>query len=410
VVQLTMMASGESSFDLDFNKRQLDAYTRRSGVQVRNIAAYDDMNTRLELFQQLFRERSPQPDICEIDNIWPGLLADDLLDLRPYLDEELTAFDSKLLAAFTVDGKLLALPVTMDAGMLYYRTDLLQKYGFHGPPETWDELTKMAGVIQAGERKAGNKNFWGYSWQGTNGEALTCNAAEWQAAEGSGMVGADHTIDVANQGSRCALARAVSWVGNISPPSVIEYDEEDSQNLWLNGDAAFLRSWADAYPASLRAPLVKGKFGVAIMPAGSKSRGWVFGAMAIGVSAYSLHPTAAIRAVRFLVSAEVQRQRALQVGQIPTRSDLLKDQDLLLNTPFHGELGERWREGLVLRPAMSVGKKYDAVSRAYSDAVHRVLERKESVDAALTGLQGELMRITGFPAGSDAETRRRAGN
>ena len=393
-----MMASGESTLDLAFNRTQLESYARTSGVEVRSIAAFDSMDTRLELFQQLFQQRSPQPDICEIDNIWPGLLADDLVDLRPFLDEELVAFDPKLLAAFTVNGKLLALPITMDMGVLYYRTDLLRKYGYRTPPQTWDELGKMAGVIQHGERRSGKKDFWGFVWQGTEGEPLTCDALEWQTAEGGTLINVDRTIDVMDEGSRRAFERAVSWAGTISPPSVIEYDEEDSQNVWTSGNAAFLRSWVDVYSASCRSPLVAGRFAAARLPAGSKSRGWVFGAMALGVSRYSRHPAEAVRAIRFLVSAEVQRRRELELGQIPTRTELLQDQSLLRGTPFSGDLASHWRDGLVLRPAMNVGKKYDAISRAYAAALHQALERKVPVSVALASLQNELIRITGFPA------------
>jgi trehalose/maltose transport system substrate-binding protein len=393
-----MMATGESGLDLAFTKSQLDLYAKTNGITVRNIAAYDDVENRLALFQQLFKERSPHPDLCEIDNIWPGLLADDLLDLRPFLDEELKSFDAKLLAAFTVNSKLLALPITMDAGILYYRTDLLKKYGYRAPPQTWDELGKMARVIQAGERRSGKQDFWGFAWQGEEGESLTCNAFEWQTGEGGALITADHKIDVTDEGSRCAFERAASWVGTISPASVVEYDEEDSQNLWTSGNAAFLRSWADAYPTSLRSPLISDKFGTAPLPAGRKKRSWVFGAMAIGVSKYSRHPKEAVEALRFLVSAQVQRRRALQLGQIPTRSDLLADQTLLQYTPFRGELGKHWRDGLVFRPAMNVGKRYDAISHAYAVAVHRILIRKVRAQTGLTSLQNELSRITGFPA------------
>jgi trehalose/maltose transport system substrate-binding protein len=36
------------------------------------------------------------------------------------------------------------MPVYADAGILYYRTDLLKKYGYEEPPKTWEELAMMA--------------------------------------------------------------------------------------------------------------------------------------------------------------------------------------------------------------------------------------------------------------------------
>src|SRR5207245_9995012 len=75
-----------------------------------------------------------------------------------------------------------------DIGLLYYRTDLLRQYGYREPPRTWDQLEIMAARIQAGARAKGKKQFWGFVWQGAAAEALTCNALEWQAAEGCGQI------------------------------------------------------------------------------------------------------------------------------------------------------------------------------------------------------------------------------
>src|ERR1700722_11024704 len=95
---LTMMPTGENSTGLSFLSNELDRYRKTTGVQVRTLSAYDSVDTRLRLLQQIFAKKSLEPNICEIDNIWPGLLADDLLDLKPYLGDELTAIDKGLLA------------------------------------------------------------------------------------------------------------------------------------------------------------------------------------------------------------------------------------------------------------------------------------------------------------------------
>ena len=88
-------------------------------------------------------------------------MAEHLIDLRPYLsDEEYASYFERIALNNTVDGALVGIPWFTDAGLLYYRTDLLEKYGFDGPPATWADLDEMATVIQEGER-AGEFRFLG---------------------------------------------------------------------------------------------------------------------------------------------------------------------------------------------------------------------------------------------------------
>src|SRR5260370_8373250 len=106
----------------------------------------------------------------------------------------------------------------------------------------------MAERIQAGERAKGKKDFWGYVWQGAATEALTCNALEWQFAEGGGrIIENDKTISVNNPAAIRAWQRARHWIGWISPPSVVAYSELDSMNVWDSGGAAFRRTWQSRY-------------------------------------------------------------------------------------------------------------------------------------------------------------------
>ena len=92
---LTLTPTGQNSADLAFLTRQLNAYQLKTGIRIKTLAGYDSVDTRLRLLQDLFANRSPEPDICEIDNIWPGILADDLIDLKPYLGDEMTAVDQR---------------------------------------------------------------------------------------------------------------------------------------------------------------------------------------------------------------------------------------------------------------------------------------------------------------------------
>jgi trehalose/maltose transport system substrate-binding protein len=142
---------------------------------------------RLEAVRAELHKSSP-PDVSSIDVFWPGILSEDLTNLKPYLSTEVASMNPSVLASYIVNGRLVAIPYSVDIGVLFYRKDLLQEYGYTKPPETWDELEKMAARIQRGERAKGQGNFWGYVWPGVAGEGLTCNALEWQAAKGGGRI------------------------------------------------------------------------------------------------------------------------------------------------------------------------------------------------------------------------------
>src|SRR5689334_2699029 len=155
-------------------KALLQQFTEQTGIHVKSIPIPEYTRNYLDLARQLLKDSSG-PDLLNIDLIWSPILEPDLIDLRPYLAAEIQQIEPGLLASYTVNEKLVAVPFNVPLGGLEYRTDLLREYGYDHPPKTWNELESMAERIQAGERAKGTKDFWGYVWQGGAGEALTCN-------------------------------------------------------------------------------------------------------------------------------------------------------------------------------------------------------------------------------------------
>ena len=122
-----------------------------------------------------------------LDVVWPGAFAPYLVDLEARSSaSRRSSTPPGIVANNTVDGKLVAMPWFGDFGILYYRTDLLKKYGYKAPPTTWTELFAMAKKIQDGEQKS-NPNFYGFVFQGNAYEGLTCDALEWLASSGGGQ-------------------------------------------------------------------------------------------------------------------------------------------------------------------------------------------------------------------------------
>jgi trehalose/maltose transport system substrate-binding protein len=406
-VTLTLLEEWTTRTFGEGRQREVDQFTRETGIRVRLLPSPESARDKLTLWQSLLETGAAGPDVYGIDVIWPRILDEYLIDLEPYFAREIALQFPAIAASYTVGNKVVAIPYRADVGLLYYRTDLLRQYGYRGPPKTWDELETMAARIQAGERARGKREFWGFVWQGTAAEALTCNALEWQAAAGGGqIIEDDSTISVNNPRAIRAWERAARWVGSISPPSVVGYTEWDALNLWIAGDAAFMRNWPTAYVDS-HAPAspIRGKFDVALLPGGAGGRVGTLGGAGLSISRFSPHPREAIALVRYLSRGDEQVARSRMLSEPPTLPGLYDRPDVLASNPHFPQVREAFRTGTVSRPSKVTGKKYQAVTDAYIQSVHSVLTGRQSAPTAAAALEHELVRITNFRTRSPQAAR-----
>ena len=394
--QVKLILIDQAWVDKEYQRRlneQLAAFTRQSGIRVEVLPAPEAAVEQLATWRRLLESRARVPDVYGIDMIWPAILADNLVDLKPYVPaEEIKVHFPELISNDTVSGRLVLLPSQLNEGVLFYRRDLLREYGYHMPPKTWGELERMAKRIQSGERAKGNKDFWGFVWQGAPSEALTCNALEWQVSEGGGTILDENgRITVNNPNTIRAWERAARWVGSISPRAVIAYKEWDALNMWQAGQAAFMRNWTGAYRA-VRAPNspARDRSDIAPLPAGAARTASVIGGEGYGVSRHSLYPREAAMLVRFLGSRDEQVRRSHNVNEAPTIPELDNDPEVLAANPQFPRALEVFRNGAVFRPSKQAGKMYPDVSRAYFEAVHAVLSGKKSASKAAGDLESEL--------------------
>jgi trehalose/maltose transport system substrate-binding protein len=375
--------------------REFEDFHRETGVLVQTLPTPESADDQLLFWERLLESHASTPDVYSIDCIWPGILAEHLIDLAPFLGPQLHQLVPALVSNYTVNHAVVAVPSRTSAGLLFYRKDLLKKYGYRAPPATWDELERMAARIQAAERAQGNRDFWGYVWQGGGGEPLLCNALEWQASEGGGMIiEGDGSVSVNNPSAIAAWERAARWVGTISPPAVTQYLEWDAANVWESGNAAFMRNWPSNYLSSSREGSdVRGRFDVTLLPAGRAGHWGTVGGSSYAVSRYSAHQQQSIALVGYLTRRDVQKNRAYLNDGFPIYPELDQDPVVLAASPYLKQL--TGNEHFAVRPAAVCGKDYQEVSRTYAEAVHAVLTHAKTAPAAARELEGALVRITG---------------
>ena len=403
LAQTVTVAAGAVGQELELTKAAAERYMEQNpGVTVEVLETGDLADDRLSFYLQLFEAQSSDVDVFQIDVIWPGDLAQHFVDLYEYGAADVAGEHfPAIIQNNTVDGQLIGIPWFTDAGLLYFRTDLLEKYGFDGPPATWNELQSMAEMIQAGERAEGNPDFWGYVWQGNAYEGLTCDAIEWVASNNGGtIVSPDGVITINNQNAVDVIEQAASWVGTISPNGVTNFAEEDARNMFQAGNAAFMRNWPYAYSLGQSDDsAIAGMFDVSPLPSGEGGTpAAALGGWQLAVSQYSENPAAAADVALFLASYEEQKIRAVEGSLNPTIAALYEDPDVLEASPFFGSLYDVFVNATP-RPSTATAPNYAAVSRAFFTAVHDVLTGAEDADVALELLELDLQDITGFETG-----------
>ena len=337
-------------------------------------------------------------DLYQTDVIWAPQLADSFVDLTEAAKDLVPLHFPSIIQSQTVNGKLVALPIFTDAPALYYRKDLLEKYGV-AVPKTWEELTVAAKTVQDGERAAGKADMWGFVFQGNAYEGLTCDALEWIKSFGGGqIVEPDGTVSVNNPQAVAALELAKSWIGTIAPEGVLAYQEEESRGLWQTGNAVFMRNWPYAYGlGNGDDSAVKGLFDVTTLPTGgdNTTSAATLGGWNVAVSKYSQHQEAAISLALYLAGPEAQKTRAINEANLPTIVSLYDDADIAKANP----IVPRWKEVFlqaVPRPSAPTLGKYNEVSSKFWSAVHETLsgngtaaENLELLAADLNDLKGD---------------------
>jgi trehalose/maltose transport system substrate-binding protein len=330
--------------------------------------------------------KSSDFDVFAMDVIWvqefarAGWLRDLSHILPPESRDE---FFRGPMEAVIYQDRVYAIPWYIDAGVLYYRKDLLEKYGF-SPPKTWHELVRIASEITRKE-----PGLYGFIWQGKQYEGLVCNVLEYIWSNGGDVI-KDGRVVIDSPENRQALTfmRDLIYRYRITPEFVTTTIEDSARHIFGRGKAVFMRNWPYAWNLFERddSP-IKGKVGVSALPnfPGYRSAS-TLGGWQLGISKYSNHPKEAERFIEFFTSYETQKTLSLNIGYKPTRRKLYKDEDLIRVQPFTASLYDVFEHA---RPR-PVNPFYMMISQAIQPEFSAVLSRIKEPEDALKSARKQI--------------------
>ncbi|HEY9860424.1 MAG TPA: ABC transporter substrate-binding protein [Candidatus Obscuribacterales bacterium] len=362
------------------------------GIRLNFVEGPNATNAVEDLYTSSFLLGSSPYDLVYMDIVWvPKFAAAGwLTNLSDKVsDADLTDFLEGDVAGGRYQGGLYRMPVRSDAGMLYYRKDLLGAAGLK-PPETFTELLQISQTLQKSKAVP-----WGYVWQGRQYEGAAAMFVE--VLVGSGGFWIDPQTKAVGL-DRPESVQAVQFLldtiqTGISPPGVVTYQEEEARRLFQSGAAAFVRNWPYAWPlANAEDSPVRGK--IAIKPMvhalGQESAacqgGWGW-----GIAKTTRHPKEAWEAVQYLTSLETQRKVTLSTGYLPSRRSLYNDPEIVRTYDFFPAM-LNVLENAALRPPIAQYAQASDILQRYLSAA---LTGQMTPQRAMTAAANETRRLLG---------------
>ncbi len=294
--------------------------------------------------------------------------------------EELDGFLRGDLEGGSYQGKLYRMPFRSDAGMLYYRQDLLELAGYQ-PPETFEELVSIAEDLQ--NRRLAKL---GYLWQGKQYEGLAAMFVEILQGYGAFWVNPE-TLEVGLD--RPEAIQAVEFLRStiekkISPAGVTTYAEEETRRLFQSGQAVFLRNWPYVFGlASSSDSPIQGKFAIKPMVSASgQNSGACQGGWGFGIAATTKHPEEAWEVIKFFTSEETQRKYVLATGYVPSRRSLFNDPQIVAKYNHYPQLLEVIENSALRPPIAQYAQASDILQRYLSAALTERMSPEKAMKAA----------------------------
>jgi multiple sugar transport system substrate-binding protein len=266
-------------------------------------------------------------------------------------------------------GSLYAAPLDVDAGLLYYRSDLLGK-----PPATWAQLTASCPTAE-------RLSIGCYAGQFAHGTDLTANTLEAVGATGGQITAASKAAPAAGAAAGLTLL-SDSYRSGVIPKAALTYRSAQTSQAFLSGSLLFMRNWASAYPAVAHSAGAV-PFRTALLPGVTGPGVSAIEGDSVAVTGAARHLGTALAFTRYLQTPGAQAVRLAADGLGPVSSASYTDPALNRRFPVLATLAQALRH-----PARQpVGPFYPGVSEAISDSSYAAISGSLPVPAAISQLQ-----------------------
>lgn len=381
-------ARGQDSTEA--TKKLVEAFEQANpniDVEIREMPS--DTGQSHDQYVTMFSAQSSEIDVFDLDVIWPAEFAQAgyLLPLDRLIEQDGIETDKYIkgaLDAGNFGGQQWTMPKFIDAGLLFYRKDLVKE-----PPKTWDDLIKAA---QAANGKEGTK--FGYLMQAKQYEGLVCNFVEFSAAYGGKILDEQGNVAVNNPGTIKGLNKMMEIVkSDFVPKNITTFTETESHTAFIEGQSAFIRNWPYQFALAQDQAQSKivDKVGIAPLPSGDAGSAAALGGWMGGINKYSTHPQEAWAFLKFMTGAEGQKISAVYGGLAPTYLPVYEEQDVQKASPlFANKDFINGVSAAVSRPTTPI---YPKISEVIQIEVSKALAGQQTAEQTVQNMEKSMKEL-----------------
>jgi multiple sugar transport system substrate-binding protein len=384
--QVVNLVYGRGKDTTDGNQKIVDAFNEKykGKIKVSFVEMPADTGKQHDAYVTVFNAKGTDYDVIDGDVIWPAefaqagyvlpldnFIAKDGINLKDYMDGP--------IGSVTFKGKTWGMPKFIDAGLLFYRKDLVPT-----APATWEDLVTQAKALKG-------KIQYPYLMQAAQYEGLICNAVEFISAYGGQIVDGNGDITISSDGTKKGLEMMKSIVASpLVPSNITTFQETESANAFILGTGGMIRNWPYqwALAQDKTQSKIADKVGVAPLPKGSVRSAACLGGWITMINKNTKHPNEAWEFVKFMTGAEGQKISAIEDGSAPTLLSLYKDPDVIAKNPLYGDAN--FVAGLSAAVPRPVSPIYPKLSSIMQVELSNYLTGKQDVDTAIKNMDTKM--------------------